>query len=157
MTAKSRTKPRKTYTMVGYWAAKRAVMRFGFHAIDGRSRVGRGLAVLRAELERDLGGAEALSRQQSILIDLAARTHFLLTGLDNYIFSMESPVNKRRRAVYPVLRERTQLADALARYLGQLGLERVPKSLPSLEEYLARPTERDEETTEALAPEESQP
>ena len=41
------------------------------------------------------------------------------------------------RALLPVVRERTQLADALARYLATLGLERRAKPTRSLQEYLA--------------------
>jgi hypothetical protein len=38
-------------------------------------------------------------------------------------------VNKRRRCLHPVVRERQALADSLARYMGQLGLERRAKQL----------------------------
>jgi hypothetical protein len=51
---------------------------------------------------------------------------------------MEQPslVNHRRRSLLPVVRERTALADSLARLLGQLGLERKAKAIPALADYL---------------------
>jgi hypothetical protein len=41
------------------------------------------------------------------------------------------------RALLPVVRERQQLADALARYMTTLGLERRAKPVPSIREILA--------------------
>jgi hypothetical protein len=46
-------------------------------------------------------------------------------------------VDKRRRALLPVVRERQQLADALAKYMVALGLERQHPPVESLTEYLA--------------------
>lgn len=58
---------------------------------------------------------------------------------------MEQPslVNARKRSVHPVLLQRQQLADALARYMIQLGLERRVKQVTDLKSYLAG---RSEET-----------
>jgi hypothetical protein len=46
-------------------------------------------------------------------------------------------VNARKRTLLPVVRERQALADALARYLAQLGLERRAKPVADLATYLA--------------------
>lgn len=46
-------------------------------------------------------------------------------------------MNHRKRALRPVVLQRQQLADALARLMTQLGLERKAKQLPSLSEYLS--------------------
>jgi hypothetical protein len=119
-------KPRGTTTQPGYWSAKRALERFGTHAIDGRTRVAKALDQFRDELVADLGGPVAVSKQQLVVINLALRTHLLLESLDAFILKMDSPVNKRRRSVYPIVRERMQLSDSLARYMGMLGLERIP-------------------------------
>lgn len=45
-------------------------------------------------------------------------------------------VNAKKRAVHPVVRELTQLSDALARYLALLGLKRR-RPMPTLQDYLA--------------------
>lgn len=71
-----------------------------------------------------------------MIVNIATRTHLLLESLDAYIFSMRSPVSKRKRALHPVVRVRQQLADSLARLLEQLGLQRVAKPVPSLQDYL---------------------
>ena len=46
-------------------------------------------------------------------------------------------MNLRKRALLPVVRERQQLADALARYMAQLGLQRRAKPTMDLATYLA--------------------
>jgi len=46
-------------------------------------------------------------------------------------------VDKRRRALLPIVRERQQLADALSRYLQVLGLERRSKPGIDLQSYVA--------------------
>jgi len=140
--ANRRQKPRNTTAQPGYWSAKAALMRFGEHAFDGRTRVAKALDEARNDLIASLGGSDALSKQQEMIVAVATRTHFLLESLDAFIFSMPSPVNKRRRALYPVVRERAQLADSLARLLGQLGLERREKPVKSLQEHIQ---ERDRE------------
>ena len=56
--------------------------------------------------------------------------------LDAWLMEQSSLVNARRRAVHPVVRERQQLVDSLARLLGLLGLERRAKRVHDLGEYL---------------------
>jgi hypothetical protein len=62
----------------------------------------------------------------------------LLDSIDAWLLVQPSLVDKRRRCMLPVVRERTQLADALGRYLGQLGLRRRAKRTASLAEYLTQ-------------------
>jgi hypothetical protein len=150
--ANRRKKPWNTTAQSGYWSAKAALMKFGEHAFDGRTRVAKALDEARGDLVASLGGADALSKQQEMIVAMATRTHFLLESLDAFIFSMPSPVNKTRRALYPVVRERQQLADSLARLLGQLGLERRAKPVKSLQQYIAE----DHEETEQARPEQAE-
>jgi|SRR5579859_105180 len=131
------TRARKNSQKSGFWAAKNALRRFGTNVIDRRTSVGKVLDELREDLVRDLGGPEAVSRQQQVLVDLALRTHLLLESLDAYIFTLNSPVNKRKRQLYPVVRERQSLADSLARYMTQLGLQKRLPPVKSLPEFLA--------------------
>jgi hypothetical protein len=49
-----------------------------------------------------------------------------LDSVDAWLLEQRSLVNARRRAVLPVVLQRQQLADALARYLSQLGTVRRP-------------------------------
>lgn len=115
---------------------KRAVIERGLAAIDGRSAVGRALSQWRADLVRDLGGKDSISMQQETLVDLAVKSKLLLDSVDVWLLSQPSLVNKRKKSLLPVVRERTQLADSLARYLGQLGLEKKIRQ-KTLQELLA--------------------
>ena len=111
----------------GLTTAKRTLRTWGERAIDGRSRTGRALAAWRSALIDDLGGEEQVSAQQLTVLELAARTKVLLDGIDAWLFEQPSLVNKRDRKLFAVVKERQQLADSLARYMGMLGLERRAK------------------------------
>ncbi|HLK11092.1 MAG TPA: hypothetical protein VKW76_06910 [Candidatus Binatia bacterium] len=100
-----------------------------------RTALGRALRAWKADLVRDLGGDP--STQQAAIIDLAVRTKLLLDSIDAWLLVQPSLVNARKRALLPVVRERQSLADALARYLGQLGLERKARDVPDLMAYIA--------------------
>src|SRR5215472_2330581 len=105
-----------------------------------------------------LGGAEAISTQQAAVVDLAVKTKLLLDSIDAWLLQQPTLINKRARALLPVVRERQQLADALARYMGQLGLERKAKPAKDLASYLSEkyapqpasaPVERDPQVPDA--------
>ena len=100
--------------------------------------MGRALAEWREDLIADLGGPEAVSTQQAAVVDLAVKTKLMLDSIDAWLLTQPPLVDRRRRAVLPVVRERQQLADALARYMAQLGLERRPRPVPTLDQYLAQ-------------------
>ncbi len=125
----------RPYSKHGLVTLKYAVRRLGGRAIDQRTRVGKRLAAWRADLVRDLGGE--VSTQQAAVIDLAVRTRLLLDSVDTWLLSQPSLVNLRRRALLPVVRDRQQLGDALARYMQQLGLERRPKPVTDLKAFIA--------------------
>ena len=114
---------------------KRTVGELGGRSIDRRTVLGKQLAAWRADLIRDLGGD--VSTQEAAIIDLAVKTRLLLDSIDGWLLTQPSLVNARKKALLPVVRERQQLADGLARYLGQLGLQRKARDMPSLHEYLA--------------------
>ncbi len=129
---------RRKYSRHGLHALKKRVLVAGLEAVDGRTVAAKALLAWRRELVADLGGVENLSAQQMALVELAARTKLLVDSVDAWIMQQRSLVNARKRALLPVVRERTQLADSLARYLSQLGLERKAPPPLSLQEYLAR-------------------
>ncbi len=123
----------------GLTTLKRAVRDLGGRVIDKRTALGRALAGWRAALVRDLGGIEGLSTQQLALIDLAIRTKLMLDSIDAWLLAQPTLINRRKRSLLPVVRERLQLADALARYLTQLGLDRqVHDWTPSLKSISQR-------------------
>jgi hypothetical protein len=86
-------------------------------------------------LVQDLGGEDNISTQQAALIELCVRSKLMVDTIDSWILSQDSLVNKSKRAVIPVVVQRQQLADGLARYLSMLGLERKVKT-KTLDEIL---------------------
>jgi hypothetical protein len=106
-------------------------------AVDGRSAAYKAVMQWKQELLRDLGGEENVSSQRMVLVDLCVRTKLFVDHIDAFLLQQKSLVNQKRRATYPVLRERQALCDSLARLLGQLGLERQAKPVQDLRSYLA--------------------
>ena len=80
-----------------------------------------------ADLVRDLGGD--VSTQQLALVDLAM---LLVNSLPAYVLSMPSPVNRQRRCLHPVVRERQALVNQLQSILRDLGLQRRAKPVADL-------------------------
>ncbi len=127
----------RPYQRHGLTTLRRAVNELGSRAIDGRSALGRALAGWRQDLIQDLGGTDAISTQQAAMVDLAVRTKLLVDSVDAFVLSMECPINRRRRSLYPVVRERQALVSQLQSLLRDLGLERRAKAVPNLTTYLA--------------------
>jgi hypothetical protein len=127
----------RTYSKHGLTTLKHAVKALGSRTIDMRTSLGKALMQWREDLMADLGGAEVVTTQQAAVIDLAVKTKLMLDSIDAWTLQQPSLINKRARAVLPVVRERQQIADALARYMQTLGLERrVPNKLQTLHEVV---------------------
>ena len=121
----------------GLNALKARVQVRGLQAIDRRIAAAKVLLGWQDELLGALGGDDRVSPQQRALVDLAVRTRLYVESIDAWIMRQPSLVLARKRSVLPVVRERQALADSLARLLGQLGLERRVKEVPTLMAYLA--------------------
>lgn len=52
-----------------------------------------------------------ISTQQRALVDLAVRSKLLVDSVDNHVLSMPSAVNKQKRCLFPVVRERQALVS----------------------------------------------
>ena len=122
-------KPPRSYAKHGLTTLKKAVKGLGGRVIDRRTTLGKALAKWRGDLIQDLGGREAISTQQEALVDLCVKSKLILDSIDAWLLVQPSLVNARKRSLLPAVRERQQLADGLARYLNQLGLERKTKTL----------------------------
>jgi hypothetical protein len=133
------TKARSKRAKHGQKALMARVTAHGIAAIDGRSVASRALMQWKSELVRDLGGETALSAQQLTIVELACRARLYLDSVDGWLMRQRTLVNRRHKSLLPVLRERMALADALARHLAALGLERREKPIPTLSEYLDSP------------------
>jgi hypothetical protein len=117
----------------GFTTLRRAVNGLGNRAIDRRTVTGKVLAKWRKDLIQDLGGE--VSTQQGAIVDLAVKSKLLLDSIDAWLLTQPSLINSRKKALLPVVRERQQLADGLAKYLTMLGLERRKKEM-TLEQYI---------------------
>jgi phytoene/squalene synthetase len=117
----------------------------GLGVIDRRTAAARELLQWRAQLLTDLGGEDSISAQRRALVETAARTKAIIDHVDAFLLSLGSLVNKRKRSLYPVVAQRQSLCDSLSRLLGQLGLERIAKRVPSLQEYIAAKESKESE------------
>jgi hypothetical protein len=106
----SSNKPKRVRHKHGFTAALKQRYQTDLARIDGRTTLSRRLAAFRASLVADLGGADAVSVQQSVLIDLAVTNKLLLDSLDGWLLQQDSLVNQRRRAVYPIVLQRKTVA-----------------------------------------------
>ena len=122
----------------GFNSLKKAWSLLGNRAIDGRSPAAVAIRKWRRELIADLGGDEAVSTQQLAIIDLAGKSKLLLDSIDTWLLAQPTLINSRKRSVIPVVLQRQTLADGLARYLTQLGLDRRHK-VKSLNDVLNEP------------------
>jgi hypothetical protein len=105
--------------------------------IDRLGTVGAELRQWRAGLIADLGGDSEISAMERSIVDLATQTYVMLSSVDRFLIEQPSLVNKSRRSLFPVVQQRQALADALARYMGQLGLKKRTRPAHSLAALLA--------------------
>jgi hypothetical protein len=85
----------------------------------------------RGELVADLGGEDVISTQQSAIIDLAVKSKLILDSIDAWLLTQKMLINKRNRMLFPIVLQRQQLADGLARYRRSSGLNAGTSYRPS--------------------------
>jgi len=124
----------------GMVSMKKALARLGARALDGRTSLGYALRRWRKDLVADLGGESAISTQQAALVDLAVKSKLILDSIDAWLLVQPSLINKQKKTLLPVVLQRAQLADGLARYMSMLGLERRHK-VKTLHDILNAPEE----------------
>jgi len=129
---------RRPYLRHGLGTLKRAVRVLGSRTLDGRTRIGKALLTWRKDIAQDLGGTEHLSAQQRALLDEAVKLKLMLDSIDGFVLAMPSLVNKAKRSLLPIVKERLALVAQLQSLLRDLGLERRSRELPSLATYLAK-------------------
>ena len=143
--------PKRPRRRVSRHAVKRARSALAFldehQRINGRSLAGRFIRRETLALTADLGGD--LSHQQSVMVRLAARQALLVELIDGWLFTVH-PVNRGRRTLLPVVRERQAIVDGLTRMLTTLGLDRRAKPVQTLADLL-RERERADLSAESQA------
>ena len=120
----------------GLTALKRTVKARGISELDGRTAAVRSVNEWRAQIIADLGGLENIPAAKLVLVEMACRTRVLVDHADVFLLSQPSIINRRRKAFIPLVAQRQALCDSLARLCTQIGLARVPKAIPSLQDYL---------------------
>jgi hypothetical protein len=118
----------------GYRVMRRALGQLTTRRLDGRSAVAVAVRGWKADIRRDLG--DDLTRAQETILEGAAQAWVILSSLDDWISRQPSLVT-RKRQLLPVVRDRMQVADSLARMLERLGLQRRARTLDP-EAILAR-------------------
>lgn len=131
------TKP-AARTRHGLNAVRNRIAIRGLAIVDKRCAGAKALFEWKNELLNDLGGEENVSTQKRTLVELAVRTRLYVDHVDSFLLEQPSLINKRKRAILPIVRERQALVDSLARLLSQLGLDRQAKKVEDLDQYLER-------------------
>ena|SRR5437867_671273 len=126
---------RRPYSKHGLVTLKAALRALGPRVIDRRTHMGRALAAWRGDLVRDLGGD--VTTAQAALIDMAVRSRLLLDSIDAWLLAQPSVINKRARALFPVVKERAALVSQLQSLLRDIGLERRAKPVETLASFIA--------------------
>lgn len=135
----------RSYTQHGLTTLIHNVRRQGLGAVDQRSSLAIAAKKLRSQLATDLGGENALSVQQCKLIDEFIKRFVMIESIDSWLFAQPYLVNKRTKALYPVMMQRMQIADGMIRCLKELGLKRQAKAIPDLQDYLKQQASEEEE------------
>ena len=113
-------------------------------AEDALSPVERAARAWRRDVLADLGGLEVVSAARLALLDAVVGSVIVLHSLDAFLFQMASEqglASRKYRRAFPIVADRMRVADSLARQLQVLGLERVPRPVPTLAEVLAQPAQ----------------
>lgn len=118
--------------------------------VESLGDVGKALKAWKQAIIDDLGGEAEVSAMELSVIELATKTHLMLSSIDRFLLEQKSLINKSKRQLFPIVTQRQTLADALAGYMRTLGLKKKAKPVLSLTDYLtkAKPSPTPPETTE---------
>jgi hypothetical protein len=129
-------KPKRQYRKSGYYRTLKRLRGRGISGIDRRTGPGKDALSFRDEAVIDLGGNSNLTSTKKALLDIATMERYLFRFGVEYILSLNAPVNKRKRAFFPIVKDIVSLGDSLTRHLVVLGLERVLPPPKTLSDYL---------------------
>ena len=128
-------RPPRDYSQSGFFALQRGLKGVGAGWLADAGELAAPLRAWRAEVKAALGG-ESISPQREAILDAVLMDVVLLASVDAFIATMPSPVNKSRRALFPIITERSRLADALTKRLQALGLNREQEIALDVRSYL---------------------
>ena len=116
------TGEQKKKSRAGMAALRRKIMMHGLSVVDKRTLTAKMLVEWRTGIVNDLGGPEAISSQQTTLIELAVRTKLMLEHIDSFILAQDSIIDLERKSLYPVVRERGTLANTSGVFTRAVGI-----------------------------------
>jgi hypothetical protein len=93
---------------------------------------------LRSQFIVDKGGIEGISTAERLMIDLAVEAALKHQRVSAFLGTLPSLVDKRRKRVWQVVLDAARLSDRLQSLLKDLGLERRPAPIETLEQYAVR-------------------
>lgn len=130
-----------TSTTHGLGVLKRAVKELGSRALDGRTTLAKELEAERRELTQALGGDSEVSPQERAIISMIAQKRVRRKIAAQWaLLNPDKLFDRRKRSFAPLALQLEQLEESEARLLEKLGLKRRAKQLPSLSDYLNKPT-----------------
>jgi hypothetical protein len=124
----------KDKARVGLHQLKARIQLKGLNSIDRRMGAARSLLQWRAAVVADMGGEENLTAAKRAVIEEATRTKAYLDHVDAFLLSLESVIDRKSRKLRPIVDARMRIGEHLMKQLDRLGLERVPKPVPTLAE-----------------------
>lgn len=122
----------------GHTLLKRAARELGKKALDQRTRQAKQLASIQRGLVTALGGPEAVTPQEQILIQLIANK--IQRWKPVAVWAQENAeklLNRRNKTMVPVEKELDRMENSIAQNLEKIGLGRRAKQVLSLSDYLS--------------------
>jgi hypothetical protein len=141
--SESPREPRSTRQSHGFTNLLKGRYRADLSRVDGRSTLAKTLQAWRADLAHSMGGMDALSAQQAILIDMVVRDRLAIESIESWLAVQPSLVNKRRKSLYPIVQQLASLKDGMTRRLCALGLEGRKPAAIDLASYLSEKKQGD--------------
>lgn len=110
--------------------------------LNRRTRLGRYVVERAAEIFNDLGGKENLSTIKRSKVYQLVRTDIYIDVIDDWAFRNLNWIDKRKRALRPILLERNRLIETSLKLGQALGLDRQPKPVRTLEDIVREHAEQ---------------
>src|SRR5262245_4243437 len=122
----------------GYYRRKIQLEAVSFKDLNFSSSGGEQLRKRFLELLKHCGGEHVVSAVRRRLIERVVFTEYQLDCLDLYLVQLGPRiVNRRKRTLIPIVRERDALVSTLTKLYEQIGLDPRKPLIPTLAEYMA--------------------
>ena len=125
----------------GYYRRKIKLEAVSFDDLNFSSSRGEQLRKRFLELLNHCGGEHLVSAVRRRIIERVVFTQYQLDCLDLYLVELGPRiVNRRKRTLIPIVRERDALVSMLTKLYDQIGLDPTKPPIPTLAEYMAATT-----------------